>query len=126
MFTATSFSHSAMLISSMPLPMNTPALFTRMSSLPNRLVARSTAAVHWLFLRHVQVDVLGLPAFCIYGGDGLPTLLIQHIADHHAGAGLRHQPGGLSANAARGTGDQNDLAIETTHRCFPFCLDRWI
>ena len=125
MFTATSLFHSSRLMSSIPLPMKTPALLTRMSSLPNLLTARLTAAVQSSSLGHVQVRVLGLPTGGGHGSDGLASSLIEHVGDHDLGAFLRHQPGGFSADTARGTGDQGNLAIETIHGVirFPVMMD---
>ncbi len=41
-------------------------------------------------------------------------------ADRHLGAGFDHQPRGRRTDAARRTGDQSDLAIETVHPMLPF------
>ena len=114
-FTATSLFHSSRRISSIPLPMKTPALLTRMSSLPNSLIGEVDGGGPVLLPCYVQVHIFGLRADCIHGRDGLSSAIIEHIADHHLGAGLCHQLGGFSANAASGTGDQGNLAIKTIH-----------
>ena len=46
---------------------------------------------------------------------GLAALLVEHVADHHPGASLDHQPRGLAANAARRPGDQRHLAVKPIH-----------
>ncbi len=75
-----------------------------------------------LLFRHVKVHIFGLCTFSRDDGNSLASANIEHIANHQLGAGFGDQSRSLSANAACGTGDQSNLAIETVHGWSPLLL----
>src|SRR6516225_6636874 len=72
-----------------------------------------------LLAGHVEMVVGGGPAGAGDALRGLPSALVQHVADRHLGAGFDHQPRGRGTNAARRAGDKGDLAVETVHFIAP-------
>jgi len=46
---------------------------------------------------------------------GLPSALVEDVANHHPRARLDHQPSGFGADTTRRTRDQGDLTVNAVH-----------
>jgi hypothetical protein len=68
-----------------------------------------------LLSRDVEVHVERLAAGRFETAHGLTAALVGHVSDRDLAARLHHQACGLGTDAARGTRNEGDLAVQAVH-----------
>ena len=71
-----------------------------------------------------MVQVAGLAAHRLDGGDGLGALVVLKVGDDHHGAFLSQPFGAAAPDPARPAGDQRDLTLDPTGHAFDSLSDR--
>ena len=103
--TSTTRSHSAVEISSILVGRRTPALFTRMSTLPNLATVAATSSSDGGLVGHVAAPAHGAAPVGVDLGRGPLDLIAVQVTEHDAGAVLGQGPGDMGSHSPGGAGD---------------------